>query len=142
MKRAKLDNGAILLLIIIMVVVGLGVYLYFQVRTDKVTSVLQGKKEIRILFVVADGDTPLFTNAFLYNPSTKRAALFDVPGNIGSIMNSLNRIDRIDLLYKKGHVDEYRKKIQDLLNIDIPFYWVMSSRGLADVTDLIGGLNL
>ncbi|WP_455381089.1 LCP family protein [Salinispira pacifica] len=142
MKRARLDNGLILLLLIVMVIAGLSVYLYFQVRTDRVTSVLQGRKEIRVLFIVADGDKPLFTDVLLYNPTTKRSALFDIPGNIGSIINSLNRIDRIDLLYKKGHVDEYKRKIQDLLNIDIPFYWIMSPKELSDLTDLMGGLNL
>lgn len=142
MKRAKLDNGLILLLLIVMVVAGLSVYVYSQVRTDRITSVLQGKKEIRVLFVVADGDKPLFTEAFLYNPGTKRAALFDIPGNIGSIINSLNRIDRIDLLYRKGRVDDYKRKIQELLNVDIPFYWVMSPAELGAVTDLIGGLSI
>ncbi|HUX49391.1 MAG TPA: LCP family protein [Spirochaetia bacterium] len=142
MKRAKFDSGAVLLGLIVLVAAGVSVFLYMQVRTDKVTSVLDEKKEVRVLFVVADGDKPIFTNAFLYNPTTRRAALFDIPGNVGSLITSLNRVDRIDVLYKKGRVDEYKKKIESLLNVTIPFYWVMSPRELGQITDLAGGLSM
>ena len=142
MKRAKIDSGAILLGLIVLVAAGVSLFLYMQVRTDKVTSVLDEKKEVRVLFVVASGDRPIFTNAFLYNPTTRRAALFDVPGNVGSLITSLNRVDRIDVLYKKGRVDEYKKKIESLLNVTIPFYWVMSPQELGQITDLAGGLSM
>ncbi len=142
MRRAKIDNGVILLAVIVLIVVGLSIFLYFQVRTDKVTSLLDDKKEIRVLFIVASGDKPLFSEVFDYNPVTHRGALFDVPGNIGSIIQPLNRIDRIDILYKKDHVDEFRKKVESLLNLNIPFFWVMSPQQVQEITDLLGGLEL
>ncbi len=142
MKRARIDNGAILLASIVLIVVGVSFFLYMQVRTDKVTSVLDEKKEVRVLFIVANGDKPDFTDAFLYNPVTRRAALFDVPGNVGSLIGSLNRVDRIDVLYKKGRAEAYKKKIESLLNVNIPFYWVMSPKDLQGLTDLMGGLEM
>ena len=221
-RRGGFDKGFLLLLLIVVILAGTGVFLYEQIRTDKVAEALKkGQPIVLAIFVTdkshlvgwrdaptapvvgpdgalptsgdgaavspangpgstvaagpsasgtatatgngvpsrqspaastsssgasaptASGGSPLlFTEVFVLNPQTKKGAVMDVPGNVGSLISSQKRIDRIDVLFKSENVEAYRAKVGSLLGLDIPFYLEIDIRNIPRLVDLLGGLDL
>jgi anionic cell wall polymer biosynthesis LytR-Cps2A-Psr (LCP) family protein len=182
-----------------MILAGTGVFLYAQIRTDKITELLKKGKPFTVAFFVTDtgntvtrrealtaapggvpaaAQTPaagttgggavsqaarspaaartpvrttvtpaennklLFTELFSYDPKTHKGALLDIPGNVGSLINSIQKIGRIDVLFKPGKVDAYRAKIESLIGSSIPLYIETDITDIPKIVDLLGGLNL
>ena len=193
-RRGGFDKGFLLLLVIILILAGTGVFLYAQIRTDKVAELVKKGKPFTIALFVTDksnivtwrdvpqtstsapdgaptGDTAssaasngssttqgapspgtaavpaennqlLFTELFSYDPKTHKGALLDVPGNVGSLINSIQKIDRIDMLFKPGKVYAYKNKIASMVGSPIPLYLETDISDIPKIVDLLGGLNL
>jgi hypothetical protein len=143
MKRLNtFDKSAMLLGLIVLTVLVSALLLYLQVRTDKVTETIQAKQPLAVLFVLHDGDELVFSEVFLYHPATYAGAVLDVPGNLGLIIESMNRFDRVDVLYKPGNLKAFREKLEQFSGLSIPFYIEMSLDGLEHSVDLVEGLEL
>ncbi|TVQ36894.1 MAG: LytR family transcriptional regulator [Spirochaetaceae bacterium] len=143
MKRKKEFDRAIIFLALIVLIVSVTVaVVHVQVRSNVVSEIVKSGAEITLLVVVEDQGAPLFTQVFLYNPVTRRGAFFDVPGDVGSILGSLNRVDRIDAVYREAGVDVYRRTIERLLGIDVPFHMVATVDGIGQLVDLSEGVRL
>ncbi len=143
MKRKKeIDRSLYLLLSIMVIVIVAALFLYFQVRSDKMSEMVMSDRIVPILFVVTVEDKPLLTELFLFYPDTGKAALVDIPGNTGSIIQKLQKVDRIDVLYEKNNIQPYLSKIERLTNVEIPFYYAISLEKLQDLVDLLDGLEL
>ncbi len=143
MKRGgKFDQGVLLLVLIAVILFATGMFLYTQIRTDKVSELLKKGETLKVALYVADGDKLLFTEVFVFNPTTDRAAIFDIPGNVGSLIESLKRIDRIDVLYKRSDPSAYQSAVGGLLGTEIPFALQIDIRDLPKLVDLLGGLKL
>jgi hypothetical protein len=65
-----------------------------------------------------------------------------VPGNVGSIIESLKRVDRIDALYSPGNLGPFIGKLEQLTGERIDFYVDLSDQAVGDLVDLLGGLEL
>jgi len=207
-RRGGFDKGFLLLLVIILILVGTGIFLYAQVRTDKITELVKKGGPFTVAFFVTDrthlvkwrevaqssiggpdgaappvssaadggsngarssttpvasdasnstalatatGGTPpisavsntlLFTELFSYDPKTQKGALLDIPGNVGSLIGSIQKIDRIDVLFKPGKEDAYRAKIASLIGSSVPLYIETDITDIPKIVDLLGGLNL
>ena len=68
--------------------------------------------------------------------------MFDIPNNVGMILDELGRTDGISSLYKEKGVEVFKAKIERLVGIKIPYYIVCSVDGIAKVTDMLGGISL
>ncbi|MBB6479028.1 LCP family protein [Spirochaeta isovalerica] len=97
---------------------------------------------VPVMIIVSEEDKPLLTELFLFYHDTGKGAVLDIPGNTGSIISNLKKVDRIDILYDEDNIDPYRAKVGDLTGIDIPFYYIISLENLEKMVDLIDGLNL
>ncbi len=145
--KLKLETGFFLLIIIFVILVVLSVAMFFLLQTDEVTSVLENAEEdkriLNILFILEDNKQPLFTDIVLYYPDSERGAIFDIPANTGLISTALDRMDRIDAVYKEKGLAAYKQEIEKLTGIEkIPFTIEMDLKQFSSLTDLLGGLKV
>lgn len=143
MKREKdFDRSLLLLMIMMIVIIVTALYLYLQVRTDKMSELVNSENVVPLMFIVAEDDSPLLTELFLFYPATGKGALLDIPSNTGSIIEKLNKVDRIDILYDAKNIEPFKDKISDLTDLYIPFYIIIPLENLERMVDLIDGLQL
>jgi polyisoprenyl-teichoic acid--peptidoglycan teichoic acid transferase len=141
-KRLKFDKSVLFLLIIIAVLGGVGTTAVLFLRTDVVKTAIENDQIIKPLFIVESGGKALSTYVFLYYPQTRRAALFDIPSETGLIISSLKKVAGIGVLFKPNDPVPYRNEISKLLSTDLSIYFVLSLDGLAEIADLMDGLEL
>lgn len=141
-RKREFDRSIIFLVLIVLIVGATAAVVYVQVRTDVVSEMVDAGNEIAVLVVVEHEERPLFTEVFIYNPVTARGAFFDVPGDIGSIIGALNRVDRIDTVYRQGDIEAYRRTVERLLGMEIPFYLTADVEGISSLVDLTEGVRL
>jgi anionic cell wall polymer biosynthesis LytR-Cps2A-Psr (LCP) family protein len=141
-KKAKVDASAFLLGTIV-VLLGAGIFItVVALRADPIEGVLTGDRVINTLFVIEGDAKPLGTYVLMYYPVTKRAAIFDIPGELGLILQKINRVDRIDIVYDAEKITAFEQEIERLLSIDISFFLVLNTQNLCKVVDLIEGVEL
>ena len=74
-------------------------FLYLQLRTDEIAEAARAGETLRTLLVIEDeegGAAQIYV--YIHDTTTNRGALIDIPRNLGSIIDSLQRVDRIDVL--------------------------------------------
>jgi anionic cell wall polymer biosynthesis LytR-Cps2A-Psr (LCP) family protein len=97
---------------------------------------------INVLFVIEDNKMPVSTYVLMYYPVTKRAAIFDIPGDLGLLIAKINRVDRIDKVYDPVRIGSYQNEIEKLLGIEITFSFVITKENLVSIVDLLEGVEI
>jgi len=141
-RKRKWDKSIFLLILIVVVVLSAGVFGYLQLRTDLYTEMLKRGDPVALLFCLRGDQEDSFFEILLYDPDTNRAAIVYIPGNVGMIIESLKKVDRLDVLYNRGNMDPLISKIEELVAIDIPFFIDLQDREVRNQVDLLGGLEL
>jgi len=141
-RKRKWDKSIFLLILIVVVILSAGVFGYLQLRTDLFTETLKRGDPVAVLFCLSGDQEYRFFEIFLYDPGTNRAAIVYIPGNVGMIIESLKKVDRIDVLYNREDIDPLIAKIEELVAIDIPFFIDLQDREVRNQVDLLGGLEL
>ncbi|MCA1949921.1 MAG: LCP family protein [Treponema sp.] len=142
MKRLSFDSSFMLLLLIVVILISGGVGIYLFSRTDPLEEILSDEKVLNVLLNLEQDRKVIGSYVILYYPPTRRAAVFDVPIETGLIIKSLNRVDRIDTLYKGSESTEYTKEIENLLGLRIPFTVTLTLDHLEKLVDLVDGISL
>lgn len=143
MKRDKeRDKSLILLLIMMLVIIATSLFLYFQMRTDKMSETVKKDSIVPLMFVVTRNNKPLLTEIFLFCSETGKGAMLDIPENTGSIITNLKKVDRIDVLFDKNNIGPYLKQVDSITELNIPFYYIISQTQLENLVDIIDGLDL
>lgn len=141
--RARIDSSLVFVLLILLILGGTALFIYQQVRSDAVSEYVDREEQLVVLItLVDDNDRPLTTQVLIYEPTTARGALFDIPGNTGAILRSLGRTDRIDELLVSTGIDSYRDRIGEMLSVTIPFYLRVERSAGEDLVDLLKGVDL
>jgi anionic cell wall polymer biosynthesis LytR-Cps2A-Psr (LCP) family protein len=141
------QKGSIFFLTLILLLSAAGIILLIlAMRRNPAESALSGDRVVKILFVV-DGSNkgtvrPLGSYVFMYYPGTERAAVFDIPGNIGMLVQRTDRYDRIDTLYNRRNLKPYMDAIGQLLDADIDFHFCISLADLGKAVDLLDGVTI
>ena len=142
MRNKKLFAPSnIILLIILLVILATVIFISLSIREDNVQKKLSEGKSIAVIFNMTEKKTILFSEVFIYHPGTRRTAVIDIPVNYGSLIKSLSRVDRLDVLYKKGRPEQYIKKIEAETGLPIPFYIDFELEEFKSCVDLLGGLD-
>ena len=142
MKILKTDASHFLLaLIVLLVVVGIAAAVY-TLRSNPVDEALAVNRVINVLFIIEDKGKPLCTYVLMYYPGTRRAAIFDIPGELGLLITRINRVDRIDRVYEPARIGGYEDEIEKLLGIEVNFSVVITKENLVSMVDLIEGVEL
>ena len=118
MRKLKIrdeQKGLIFIaLIIIMGIVLAGIFA-FSLKTNTVEDSLKENEIIRTLFVVEDNDSSaLFSSVLIYNPSSAKAALVNLPGHTGAIYQSLGRVDKLEKVYSEAGINSYKVEVEKL----------------------------
>jgi anionic cell wall polymer biosynthesis LytR-Cps2A-Psr (LCP) family protein len=141
--RAIKGDASILLLALIVILLVLGIILSIHTfRSNPVEDALSANRVINVLFVIEENKMPLSTYVLMYYPATKRAAIFDIPGDIGLLIARINRVDRIDRVYDPSRVGSYENEIESLLGIDISFNIVITKESLVSIVDILEGVEI
>ncbi|MCL2211829.1 MAG: LCP family protein [Treponema sp.] len=142
MRVIKGDASIILLgLVILLFVFGI-IFSVFTFRSNPVDDALSANRVINVLFIIEDDKTPLSTYVLMYYPVTKRAAIFDIPGDLGLLISKINRVDRIDRVYDPARISGYENEIEKLLGIEINFNVIITKENLVSIIDLLEGVEI
>jgi anionic cell wall polymer biosynthesis LytR-Cps2A-Psr (LCP) family protein len=141
-KKSKADASVLLLIFIGLILFGGGIFAFFTLRSDPIEESLTGDRVINTLFVIEKQGKPLSTYVLMYYPNTNRAAVLDIPGALGLILQKVNRVDRIDAVYDPRRVSDYEQEIERLLGVEISFSFAISIENLGKIVDLIEGVEI
>jgi len=136
------DASFILLIAIVLLLAGGIVAAVYGLRSDPMDEILSSDRVISVLYIIEKDQKPLSTFVLMCYPKTRRAAIFDIPGEIGTLLRRINRVDRIDTVYNPGRVSPFENEIENLLGIDIIFSIVVNTENLGRAVDLIEGVEL
>jgi anionic cell wall polymer biosynthesis LytR-Cps2A-Psr (LCP) family protein len=142
MIRRKVDASPLLLALIGVLLLGGCLFAFLILRTNPVEEALSADRVINILFVIEKDEKPLCSYVLLYYPATRRAAVFDIPGEVGLIIQRINRVDRIDTLYDPQRIAPFENEIEKLLELDISYSIVFTLENLGKIVDLIEGVEI
>lgn len=142
MKRIAIEKSSVLLLVIIGILAGMIVFLFASLRSDAVGMAMKSDRILNIAVIIEKDGKPVSTQLFLFYPSNGRAALLDVPAETGLIIKTLNRVDRIDVLYDRRRPRAYVDEIAGLLSTEIPYWIAIDEKGLGSLVDLMEGLEV
>lgn len=142
MKTTRHDASFFLLLLIVALLVGGGVSVLLMVRENPVETALSGDRILNTLIMVEHEGRPVVNFVLMYYPQTRRAALFDVPGNIGQIIPSIGRMDRIDTLFSSKNTQAYTREIASILGVEIPFSLTIGTANFSRLVDLLEGVDV
>ena len=136
-------DASILLLVIIFLLIAFGViFSVVAFRSNPVEDAFSDNRVVNTLFVIEDHKMPISTYVLMYYPVTKRAAIFDIPENLGLLIAKINRVDRIDKVYDPSRIGSYENEIEKLLGIEINFTLVITKENLVSVVDLLEGVEI
>jgi anionic cell wall polymer biosynthesis LytR-Cps2A-Psr (LCP) family protein len=142
LKTTKIDASRFLLVLIVLLL-ALGVVLaVYSFRSNPVDDALSSNRVINSLFIIENEKKPVSTFVLMYYPVTKRAAIFDVQGEIGLLISRINRVDRIDSIYEPSRIGSFQSEIEKLLGIEINFSFVITKENLVSVVDLLEGVEI
>lgn len=141
-RSRRTDRSIVLLILILVIIAGTGVYAILKQRGDQITDSLKKKQPLGILFIFTDGEKALFFEVFFYNPETRKGSIFYIPPNLGSVIATINRVEGIDVLYRRTNVLPLRRKVEEL--IGVPIHGVIDIRvdEAGRLVDLMGGVNV
>lgn len=142
MRPVKVNRSVVFLVFILVLLVGSSVALVFELRSDPVENIVRDGKLLNVLFIIEKDGTPFSANVIAYYPENKRAAMFDIPPYTGLILRSLSRTDRIESIYIEKGKDAFRREVEKLTDIEIPFYTVVSFDDFIKLSDFMSGLHL
>jgi anionic cell wall polymer biosynthesis LytR-Cps2A-Psr (LCP) family protein len=142
-------DASYLLLVFIILLFAMGIaFSIYTFRSNPVSDALAANRVINVLFVIEDNKMPISTYVLMYYPATRRAAIFDIPGNMGLLLSRINRVDRIDRVYDPlsavypSRLAGYENEIGRLLGIDINFSVIITKENLVSIVDLLEGVEI
>jgi anionic cell wall polymer biosynthesis LytR-Cps2A-Psr (LCP) family protein len=142
LRRNNIDASAFLLAAILLLLAGGVVFTIFALRSDPIEEALSGDRIVNTLFVIDRDQKPLCSYVLMYYPATKRAAVFDIPGELGLIIQRINRVDRIDRVYDPRNIGLFETEVEGLLGIDINFSMIITIEDLDNMVDLVEGVEI
>lgn len=142
MNGRIINATTIILVLIFLAVTVTAVALYVQLRTDSVSAALSGDEAVRVLIVAHEEGDPFLSFLLFYDSRTSRAAVIDIPRSVGAVLRPLGRVDGIDAIFDPDDPSAYRREVESLTGVTIPFVVLFPEDKLIDFIDLIGGLEL
>jgi len=138
----KGDASVFLLIAIVLLFVGGIVVAVYTLRSDPVEEIIFNDRVITVLYVIEKDKKPLSTFVLMYYGKTRKAAIFDIPGELWILIRRINRYDRIDAVYEPGKVAAFENEIERLLGLEIAFSIVMDIEDLGKAVDLLEGVEV
>ena len=138
----RIDPSLIILSLIFLILVGLGTYILFSMKIDDYREMVNDNKLISIALIIEDEGMPVVTELFYYHPETRKGALLNLPEDTGAIIKSLNRVDRVDAVYKAEDPSDYLEQVAALTGIDSDFHVIISAETMVHLVDFLEGVEI
>jgi anionic cell wall polymer biosynthesis LytR-Cps2A-Psr (LCP) family protein len=143
MKKKASVNPSVLLLAAIVLIFGAGIgAAFFVLNAAGDGESFSGDRVLNTLFIIENNGKPLCSYVLMYYPATGRAAVFDIPGSLGLILQQINRVDRIDTVYDPQRIAPFEREIEKLLAVDISFTVAVTLDNFVKIVDLIEGVEI
>jgi anionic cell wall polymer biosynthesis LytR-Cps2A-Psr (LCP) family protein len=142
LRRNKADASIVILLAIVLILAVGAAFTVFMFRSDPLGETLASDRIISALFVVEKDGKPLSSFVLLFYPATRRAAIFDIAGDLGLIIRSTDRVDRIDTAYDPENTGPFEEEIEGLLGVEIGYSFIITAENLGRVVDLVEGVEI
>ena len=137
------QKGVIFIALIILIVIAISIVFAFSLKTNTVEDALKEKGIMRTLIVVEDKDSSmLFSSVLIYNPTSQKAALVNLPGYTGAIYQSLGRVDKLEKVYSDAGITAFRNETEKLLGMTIPYYAILTLDSFIKISDYLGGMRV
>ncbi len=141
-KNKILNRNTFFLTLILLVFIVTGFFVYRQLKSDDFMLKLEKNEYIAVSFNVQRDQKLMFSELIIFSPKTHKAAIFNIPGNYGSIIESLSRIERLDILFDFKKPDRMIKKIENITDIKIDYFVNIDSENLVKAVDMLSGLEM
>ena len=141
-KNKGIDRNIIFLSLIFIIVIATVIFIYRQLRSDALIIKMKNNEYITVSFNIGTGNKLLFSELFIFSPETYKAAIFNIPVNYSSVIESLSKIDRLDVLFDFKKPEKMVKKIESFTTIPVDFYINIDPDNLVKIVDLLSGLEL
>ncbi len=144
MKKIRDEQkGFIFIILIIVIILITSLIFSLSLKTNVVKEKMKQNQLIKVLFVIQDDDdSALFTNVMICNLESKKAGLINIPGYTGAIFRSLNRTDRIDMVYNENGISDYKREIENLIGLGIDYTIEITLDNFIMLTDYLGGMRI
>jgi len=130
-------------LLIILIVVIIGAFFVVRlVQRSTVQAIIKKDQPMGILFIFEQQGKPVSNQLLIWYPSRRKAAIMDIPGSMGIILKSADKMSSIDSVYDSQNPDKFVKEISDYLKFPINGWLLYDERRLSRTVDLLGGLQL
>ena len=137
------QKGVIFIALIILIGIAISIVFAFSLKTNTVEDALKEKGIMRTLIVVEDKDSSmLFSSVLIYNPTSQKAALVNLPGHTGAIYQSLGRVDKLEKVYSDAGITAFRNETEKLLGMTIPYYAILTLDSFIKISDYLGGMRV
>jgi polyisoprenyl-teichoic acid--peptidoglycan teichoic acid transferase len=141
-KDKSFDSSLIFLLLLFLVFTSIIIFLVINIRVDEFTEAMKSKDTIVSAIIISDEGKPIVTEVFFYDNVTGRGALYNIPENMGTLIRTVNKMDRLDRLFECENPLPYVEKIGTLLGIEIDFYLHWDMVDLMKAVDTLEGIRL
>ena len=128
--------------LIIIIFIGLIIWAAAVLRIDTFSEALKGKSIISVLIVIDDGNKPLVSQILFIHPQTLNVALLAIPVETGTLLESVDRVDRLESLYNPGYIDEYQNKLGEMLAEEIDFVMRLHILDFERFVDYLGDIDV
>lgn len=137
------QKGGIFLGIIALIIIAVVLFFMYSLKTDRVREIVEDEKTIKMIMLVEDDDgDEVFSTLVFYDPETTKCASYNIPAYTGSIFESLGRTDSLAAVYKNKGIDIYKKEVEKMTGITIPFSIVIKMEDFVKITDMMGGMRV
>lgn len=141
-ERKRKDKSYIILLVMISLVIFAVVVASIQLRTDEISQYLKKSNQFTGLMILSNPENRVTFEVVVINVAKKRAALMNIPGNLGIFNETLNKMDAIETLYKEQELSLLISKISNLIDSELIFYLDLTEEKISNLVDLLGGVEV
>lgn len=141
-KNKLVDKNIFFLFLIVLVIAVSVFFIVTQLKSDDYLVKMENNDYIAVLFNISDNENLVFSELLIIDNKTDKGALFNIPGNYGSIIESLSRIERLDILFNHKNPENMVKKIESITNLSIDYYVNIEMENLVRIVDLMSGLEM
>ncbi len=128
--------------LILIIAAGLAVWVVLSLRVDLFTEEVKNQDMLGILVVVDDGQKPLVTEVLIISLETGNTALVNIPVETGGLLDSVDRVARLEYLYNPQNLDGYVQEVGKLLGLVPNFRIRLSAENYEKLVDLAGGVDI
>jgi len=142
MAMRRPENASWYLALLVILLAALVVWAVLSLRVDLFTEAMKRKETLSLLLVIDDGEKPLLTEVLFFNPVTQNAALVDIPDETGTLLSSVDRVDRLETIYNPQDWTAFKDAVGGLLDIEIDFIIRMDTAEFESLVDFLGGIDV